>query len=125
MVDSVPRTPTERLAAAAARSAGGVAAAYGSDIFLGDGERNTANPVMAHELAHVKNRDTLISTIAATIAGVFSMLAYSALFFGGSREGGGLGALAGRIWRIGLMGENARIINVEALRFALRKELGG
>jgi heat shock protein HtpX len=50
--------------------------------------------VMAHELAHVKNRDTLISTIAATIAGVFSMLAYSALFFGGGgREGGGLGAL--------------------------------
>jgi alanine-glyoxylate transaminase/serine-glyoxylate transaminase/serine-pyruvate transaminase len=37
--------------------------------------------------------------------------------------GGGLGPLAGQIWRIGLMGENARIINVEALLFALRKEL--
>lgn len=46
--------------------------------------------VMAHELAHVKNRDTLTSTIAATIAGVFSILAQSALFFGvgGNREGG-------------------------------------
>lgn len=41
----------------------------------------------------------------------------------GIEVGGGLGALAGRIWRIGLMGENARVINVEALLFALRKEL--
>jgi alanine-glyoxylate transaminase/serine-glyoxylate transaminase/serine-pyruvate transaminase len=40
----------------------------------------------------------------------------------GIEVGGGLGALAGRIWRIGLMGENARVINVEALLFALRKE---
>ena len=42
----------------------------------------------------------------------------------GIEVGGGLGALAGKIWRIGLMGENARVINVEALLFALRKELG-
>ena len=42
----------------------------------------------------------------------------------GIEVGGGLGALAGKIWRIGLMGENARLINVEALLFALRKELG-
>jgi alanine-glyoxylate transaminase/serine-glyoxylate transaminase/serine-pyruvate transaminase len=41
----------------------------------------------------------------------------------GIEVGGGLGKLAGRIWRIGLMGENARLINVEALLFALRKEL--
>ena len=40
--------------------------------------------VMAHELAHVKNRDTLIMTITATIAGALSMLANFALFFGGS-----------------------------------------
>ena len=40
----------------------------------------------------------------------------------GIEVGGGLGELAGRIWRIGLMGENARVINVEALLFALRKE---
>lgn len=38
--------------------------------------------------------------------------------------GGGLGPLAGRIWRIGLMGENARVTNVEALLSALRRELG-
>ncbi len=41
----------------------------------------------------------------------------------GIEIGGGLGKLAGQIWRIGLMGENARIIHVEALLFALRKEL--
>jgi len=43
----------------------------------------------------------------------------------GIEVGGGLGKLAGRIWRVGLMGENARVINVEALLFALRRELGG
>jgi len=42
--------------------------------------------IMAHELAHVKNRDTLIMTITATIAGAISMLANFALFFGGSRN---------------------------------------
>ena len=38
--------------------------------------------VMAHELAHVKNRDTLIMTVTATIAGALSMLANFGLFFG-------------------------------------------
>ena len=42
--------------------------------------------VMAHELAHVKNRDTLIMTVTATIAGALSMLANFALFFGGNRN---------------------------------------
>ena len=37
---------------------------------------------------------------------------------------GGIGRLAGEIWRVGLMGENARITNVEALLCALRHELG-
>ncbi len=51
--------------------------------------------VMAHELAHVKNRDTLTMTITATIAGAITMLANFALFFGGNRNGGGIiGALA-------------------------------
>jgi len=45
--------------------------------------------VMAHELAHVKHRDTLISCIAATIAGVLAWVAQMSLFFGGGgREGG-------------------------------------
>jgi heat shock protein HtpX len=57
--------------------------------------------VMAHELAHVKNRDTLIMTIAATIAGAIGMLANFAFLFGGHRsneEGGGghpLGMIGG------------------------------
>ena len=42
--------------------------------------------VMAHELAHVRNRDTLIMTITATIAGALSMLANFALFFGNNRN---------------------------------------
>lgn len=54
--------------------------------------------VMAHELAHVQNRDTLISTIAATFAGAIAMLGnmlqWAAIFGGGSSEdeegGGGL-----------------------------------
>ena len=44
--------------------------------------------VMAHEFAHIKNRDTLIMTITATIAGAISMIANFGLFFGGRREGG-------------------------------------
>lgn len=52
--------------------------------------------VMAHELAHVKNRDTLIMTITATIAGAISMLANFALFFGNNRNNplGLIGTLA-------------------------------
>lgn len=42
--------------------------------------------VMAHELAHVQNRDTLIMTITATFAGAISMLANFALFFGNNRD---------------------------------------
>jgi len=42
--------------------------------------------VMAHELAHVKNRDTLTMTVTATVAGALSMLANFALFFGNNRN---------------------------------------
>lgn len=42
--------------------------------------------VMAHELAHVQHRDTLIMTITATLAGAISMLGNFALFFGGNRD---------------------------------------
>jgi len=47
--------------------------------------------VMAHELAHVKNHDTLIMTITATIAGAISMLANFGMFFGGNRNNNPLG----------------------------------
>jgi heat shock protein HtpX len=61
-------------------------------------DREELEGVIAHEIAHIKNRDTLTSCIAATIAGIFSMLAYSAMWFGGgsgggNREGGGLALL--------------------------------
>jgi heat shock protein HtpX len=42
--------------------------------------------VVAHELAHIKNRDTLIMTITATIAGAISMLAQFGMFFSGNRN---------------------------------------
>ncbi len=42
--------------------------------------------VLAHELAHVRNRDTLIMTVTATLAGALGMLANFGLFFGGNRE---------------------------------------
>ena len=41
--------------------------------------------VMAHELAHIKNRDTLIMTVAATIAGAIGFLAQFAFFFRGQK----------------------------------------
>src|SRR5439155_9088959 len=59
--------------------------------------------VMAHEMGHVRNRDILIGTIAATIAGAISMLAHIAqwaMIFGGGRRddnegrGGMIGAIA-------------------------------
>jgi heat shock protein HtpX len=50
--------------------------------------------VVAHELAHIKNRDTLIMTITATIAGAISMVAQFGMFFGGNRENNnGLGMI--------------------------------
>jgi len=42
--------------------------------------------VVAHELAHIKNRDTLIMTVTATLAGAISLLANFALLFGGGRD---------------------------------------
>ena len=43
--------------------------------------------MIAHELAHIKNRDTLTMTVAATIAGAIGFLGQFAFFFGGSRNG--------------------------------------
>ncbi|MPS69092.1 MAG: zinc metalloprotease HtpX [Novosphingobium sp.] len=51
-------------------------------------DREEVAAVMAHELGHVKNRDTLIMTMVATIAGAISMIANFGLFFGGHLGGG-------------------------------------
>jgi heat shock protein HtpX len=58
--------------------------------------------VIAHELAHVKNHDTLTMTITATIAGAISMLAQFGLFFGGGNRNSNSG--------LGLIGTLAMVI---------------
>ena len=59
--------------------------------------------VLAHELAHVKNRDSLVMTVAATLAAAIGMLAYfarwAAIFGIGDRRGGG-GVIGLLVWAI-------------------------
>lgn len=60
-------------------------------------DRREIRAVMGHELAHVRNRDTLTMTVTATIAGAISALANFAFFFGGNdreRPGGFIGVIA-------------------------------
>lgn len=59
---------------------GAVAATVGLLRML---DRDEIKGVMAHELAHIKNRDTLTMTITATLAGAISSIANFAMFFGG------------------------------------------
>src|ERR1051326_2052786 len=60
-----------------------VAATEGILQILNDDE---LSGVLGHELAHVKHRDILTSSIAATMAGAIMMLARMAFWFGGSRD---------------------------------------
>ncbi|HKR86557.1 MAG TPA: M48 family metalloprotease, partial [Phenylobacterium sp.] len=60
-------------------------------------DRREIRGVMAHELAHVKHRDTLTMTVTATIAGAVSALANFAVFFGGRDENGRPTGLVGAI----------------------------
>jgi heat shock protein HtpX len=69
-------------------------------------DREELAAVIAHELAHIKHRDTLINSVAATVAGAITMLAQMAqwaLIFGGlggsddEEAGGGLAGLAGSL----------------------------
>jgi heat shock protein HtpX len=53
---------------------------------LNNMSREQVAGVVAHELAHIKNRDTLTMTITASLAGAVSLLANFALFFGGGRD---------------------------------------
>lgn len=50
-------------------------------------DENELRAVLAHELGHVKNRDMLVSTVAATMAGAISYLAQITFIFGGDRDG--------------------------------------
>lgn len=76
-----------------------VAVTHGILALLNDEE---LEGVLAHELGHVRNRDILTSSIAATLAGAITILARMAFWFGAmagmgggrrDREGGGLGAI--------------------------------
>jgi heat shock protein HtpX len=75
-----------------------VAVTHGILALLNDDE---LEGVLAHELGHVRNRDILTSSIAATLAGAITILARMAFWFGAfggggdrrDREGGGLGAI--------------------------------
>jgi heat shock protein HtpX len=70
---------------------GAVAATTG---LLQNLSRDEVAGVIAHELAHIRNRDTLIMTVTATLAGAISMLANFGLFFGPRGRGNGIGPLA-------------------------------
>ncbi len=68
-----------------------VAVTHGILALLNDEE---LEGVLAHELGHVRNRDILTSSIAATLAGAITILARMAFWFGGGRRrNGGIGAL--------------------------------
>ena len=79
---------------------GAVAATTGIMRIL---NRDELSAVMAHEMAHVGNRDTLVMTVAATMAGAITFLAMMArwsMIFGsltGDRRGGGNGAIIGMV----------------------------
>ena len=62
--------------------------------------RDELEGVIAHELAHIKNRDMLLQTIAATFAGAIGSLAQFAMFFGGRDEDGNSNPLAGIVLAI-------------------------
>jgi heat shock protein HtpX len=49
-------------------------------------DRDELTGVLAHELSHVLNRDTLVSTVAATLGGAITHLAHFFMFFGGGRD---------------------------------------
>lgn len=80
--------------------------------------------VLSHELAHIKNRDTLIATIVATMAGAIMIMADMArwaMIFGGSRgedeeEGGGAGGLVGGLLMIILAPIAAMLIQLAISR---------
>ena len=73
-----------------------VAATEGILQLLNDDE---LEGVIAHELAHVKHRDILISSVAATLAAAIMMVARFAMFFGGVAATTARAATRSRCWR--------------------------
>jgi heat shock protein HtpX len=86
-------------------------------------DRRELEAVLAHELGHIRNRDILVCTIAATIAGAITMIAQIAqfaMFFGShsddEEEGGGLGGLLGGLLMLILAPIAATIIQLAISR---------
>ena len=102
-------------------SKGAVAVTTG---IMGILNRDELAGVIAHELAHIKNRDTLISSIAATFAGAVSMLADMVMWgmifggFGGSEEeeDGGMAGMAGGLLTMILAPISAMLIQMAISR---------
>jgi heat shock protein HtpX len=99
------------------------AVAFTTGIMQSLNQRELAG-VAAHELAHIKNRDTLISAVVATIAGTITMIAefaqwsllFSGIFGSDEEEGGGIGELVGSILMIMLAPIAALIIQMAISR---------
>ena len=72
--------------------------------------------VIAHELTHIKNHDTLTMTITATIAGAIAMLANFALFFGGNRNNNNPMGIVGTILLVLLAPIAAMIVQMAISR---------
>lgn len=84
-------------------------------------------PLGFSPLVEAEHRLPMLTSLVlpeAVIAGDEAALRSRLLERHGIEVGAGLGTLAGRIWRVGLMGENARVENVERLAAALHDELG-
>jgi heat shock protein HtpX len=87
-------------------------------------DRRELAGVLAHELGHVKNRDILISSVAATIAGAITMIAQMAqfaAFFGGlgrsdDEEGGGIGSMVSALFLMILAPIAAMVIQMAISR---------
>jgi heat shock protein HtpX len=87
-------------------------------------DRDELSGVLAHELAHIRNRDTLIATIVATFAGAITMMANMAqwaMLFGGfgrddDEEGSGIGGMVGGLVMIILAPIAAMIIQMAISR---------
>lgn len=87
-------------------------------------DRDELSAVLAHELAHIRNRDTLIAAIVATVAGAITMIAHLAqwaMIFGGfgrgdDEEGAGIGSLAGSVMMIFLAPIAAALIQLAISR---------
>jgi heat shock protein HtpX len=72
--------------------------------------------VLAHELAHVKNRDTLTMTVAATIAGAISTLGNFGMLFGGRRDGESSGGVISTLLAVFIAPIAAAIIQMALSR---------